>query len=98
MKFKFKNTGKEPLILTNVKASCGCTTPQWPREPIMPGQEASIKAVYNSKGRPGNFNKSITVTSNDSEAPTQVLYISGMVKPAPTVVPGEQEKSIMSVE
>jgi hypothetical protein len=62
--FVFENTGKAPLILTNVQASCGCTTPEWPKEPIMPGKKATIKAAYNSYGRPGQFHKAITVKSN----------------------------------
>jgi len=79
--FNFTNKGKEPLILTNVKASCGCTTPQWPREPILPGQKGVIKAIYNSKGRPGAFTKSITITSN-AKTPTKVVYIKGKVEKA----------------
>jgi hypothetical protein len=74
--FKFTNTGTEPLVLQNVQASCGCTTPKWPREPIAPGETAVIIAEYNSNGRPGTFNKQITVTSNGGDA---VLSISGVV-------------------
>lgn len=74
--FKFTNTGTEPLILQNVQASCGCTTPRWPREPIGPGESAIITAEYNSNGRPGTFNKSITVTSNAGDV---VLTITGVV-------------------
>lgn len=76
--FAFFNVGTEPLILTNVSASCGCTTPIWPKEPIKAGERAVIKAVYNSKGRPGPFNKSITVTSNATES-VKVLKIRGNV-------------------
>lgn len=59
--FKFKNVGNEPLVLQSVKASCGCTTPFWPKEPIQPGQESGIKARYNM-ARAGSFTKTITVT------------------------------------
>ncbi len=76
--FKFTNVGKEPLIITGVKASCGCTTPEWPKEPVMPGEEASIKVIYNTKGRLNKFNKAITITSN-SITPTKRLYIKGNV-------------------
>lgn len=76
--FKFVNNGKEPLILANVKASCGCTTPSWPKDPILPGKEATILVTYNTQGRPGNFNKSITITSN-ATAPSKVIYIKGQV-------------------
>jgi len=84
--FKFKNTGKEPLILSNVQASCGCTTPSWTREPIAPGKTGTVTATYNSNGRPGAFSKSITVTSN-SKSGQKVLTIRGFVEqnaPAPT--------------
>ena len=61
--FTFKNTGKEPLLLTNVKASCGCTTPTWPKEPIMKGKSGTIVVKYNTKIN-GSFTKSIRVYSN----------------------------------
>lgn len=81
--FKFTNVGTEPLVITGVQASCGCTTPQWPKEPIKPGESSVISAVYNSKGRPGSFNKAITITSNAKTA-RKVLYIKGtVVKEAP---------------
>lgn len=78
--FTFTNTGNAPIILSDVRASCGCTTPSWTKEPIAPGAKGSIKASYNSEGRPGAFNKSITITSNASE-PSKVLYIKGVVDP-----------------
>ncbi len=79
--FAFKNIGKEPLILSNVKASCGCTTPEWPKEPIMPGEESEIKVVYNTKNRVGPFTKSITITSN-AYTPTKRIFIKGKVDKA----------------
>lgn len=78
--FEFTNTGSEPLIISDVKASCGCTTPEWPKEPIAPGAKHSIKAKFDPTGRPGNFTKTITVTSN-ADIPTKVLTISGEVMP-----------------
>ncbi|WP_086047939.1 DUF1573 domain-containing protein [Hugenholtzia roseola] len=74
--FTFTNTGNAPIIISGVRASCGCTTPSYTKEPVMPGKQGTITAVYNSAGRPGQFNKSITVTSNASE-PTKVLTIKG---------------------
>ncbi len=62
--FVFYNTGNSPLVLQNVQASCGCTTPEWTRDPIMPGQKGTIKAAYNSYNRPVVFNKTILVKSN----------------------------------
>jgi hypothetical protein len=78
--FKFVNTGTAPLILSNVSASCGCTTPKWPREAIAPGKSAVITAEYNSQGRPGTFTKSIFVKSNGGDV---TLTISGNVVKEP---------------
>ena len=77
--FKFTNTGKAPLILSNVKASCGCTVPEWPKEPIAPGKTSSIKVKYNT-ATVGAFNKSITVNSNALNN-TVMLQIKGNVTP-----------------
>ncbi|MFY7668210.1 MAG: DUF1573 domain-containing protein, partial [Crocinitomicaceae bacterium] len=60
--FEFKNTGDEPLIISNAKGSCGCTVPEWPKEPIAPGAKGSIRVKYDTK-RPGPINKSVTITS-----------------------------------
>ncbi|PRY07320.1 uncharacterized protein DUF1573 [Pontibacter ummariensis] len=78
--FRVKNVGDQPIIIASVQPSCGCTTPSWTKEPILPGKIGVIKAVYNSTGRPGPFHKAITVSSN-ATAPTQVLYIKGEVGP-----------------
>ena len=83
--FKFTNTGKEPLIISNAQGSCGCTTPQWPKEPIMPGASAVIKVHY-ATDRVGAFEKTVTLTSN-ADTPTKVLKIKGVVKPDPTPAP-----------
>jgi hypothetical protein len=76
--FKLKNTGDQPVVISNVQASCGCTTPAWTKDPILPGKTGMVKAVYNSEGRPGSFNKSITVTSN-AASPSMILFIKGVV-------------------
>ncbi|MBD2722690.1 DUF1573 domain-containing protein [Hymenobacter armeniacus] len=76
--FKFKNTGNQPVVIANVQASCGCTTPDWTKTPVMPGKTGIIKAMYSSAGRPGVFNKTVTVTSNAAE-PSKVLSIKGTV-------------------
>jgi len=78
--FEFTNVGEEPLILNNVKASCGCTATDYTKEPVAKGKKGFVKASYNPQNRPGKFSKSITVTSN-SESPTTVLTISGEVTP-----------------
>ncbi|MBC7694303.1 MAG: DUF1573 domain-containing protein [Burkholderiales bacterium] len=78
--FEFKNTGKSPLIITTASASCGCTTPEWTKEPINPGKKGTVKATYNAAS-PGPFTKSITVMSNAKNS-TVILYLKGDVKPA----------------
>ncbi len=77
--FSFVNEGNEPLILTNVRASCGCTTPSWTKEPIMPGKTGTIKVRYNTNNV-GGFTKTITVTSNAVNNPRVVLKIKGKVE------------------
>lgn len=75
--FKFKNNGVEPLILSNVSSSCGCTVPEWPRAPIMKGKTASITVKYDTN-RVGQINKTITVMSNASNG-SILLHIIGNV-------------------
>lgn len=76
--FTFKNTGNAPLILENVKGSCSCTVPQWPTEPILPGQTGEIKVHYNTNNA-GSINKSVTITSNAVNEAVKVVRIKGMV-------------------
>jgi hypothetical protein len=80
--FKFKNTGTEPLMISNAKGSCGCTVPEWPREPIAPGETGVIKVKYDSK-RVGPINKSVTLQSNATNTPTKTIRIKGTVEAAP---------------
>ena len=80
--YKFTNTGNQPIIITQVKKSCGCTVPTWPSAPIMPGEEAVIKATYNAKSV-GSFTKTITVVSNVSENSTY-FQLKGTVIPVET--------------
>ena len=75
--FVFTNTGNEPLIITKAKGSCGCTVPEWPKEPIAPGATSAIKVKYDTK-RLGPINKSVTIVSN-TEPETMVLRIKGTV-------------------
>ncbi|MBI1286737.1 MAG: DUF1573 domain-containing protein [Flavobacteriales bacterium] len=77
--FKFKNTGEGDLIITDAKGSCGCTIPEWPKEPIAPGAEGKIDVVFNSEGKSGQQNKKVTITANTNPA-TTVLAINGMVE------------------
>ncbi|OYU95168.1 MAG: hypothetical protein CFE21_12745 [Bacteroidetes bacterium B1(2017)] len=81
-KFKFKNTGKSDLIISNASASCGCTVPSYPRVPIAPGEESAIDVQFNSSGKSGMVEKNVTITANT--IPTQVyLVIRGEVNPKP---------------
>ncbi|GAB4397775.1 MAG: hypothetical protein OHK0053_14930 [Microscillaceae bacterium] len=77
--FKFKNTGKVPLLISNASASCGCTASDWPKEPVLPGKESEIKVEFNTQGKPGQQVKTITLTANTNPS-TTVLRLSGMVK------------------
>ena len=79
--FKFTNTGKTPLVITNVQASCGCTTPSWTKEEVMPGGSGFIKATYNAAAV-GAFNKTVTVTANIESGFVQ-LAIKGEVQTTP---------------
>jgi len=76
--FEISNTGNEPLILSNVKSSCGCTVPKWSKEPILPGKTTVIDVKY-ATNRIGPINKSITITSNASNTPVKVVRIKGKV-------------------
>lgn len=78
--FNFKNTGNEPLIITNVQVTCGCTASDWPRDPIAPGQESSMTISFNSAGKMGRQNKVITIISNATN-PNNRLSITANVLP-----------------
>jgi hypothetical protein len=89
--FKFTNTGKEPLLLTNCQGSCGCTVPNCPKEPILPGKTGVIKVHYDTK-RVGPINKSVTVQSN-AKSGTVTLMINGNVEAAPVEEPFPANKT-----
>ena len=89
--FVFTNTGKEPLVIQRVQPSCGCTTPDWTKEPVPPGKTGMIKASYGTQGRPGHFEKTMTVFTN---AGTKMVSFKGNVEKAPeTSVP--QNSAVM---
>jgi len=79
--FTFTNKGNEPLVLSTVRSSCGCTVPKWPREPILPGKSSKISVKYDTR-RMGTINKSITVLSN-AKTSSVVLSIKGKIIPKP---------------
>ncbi len=81
-KFDFTNTGNEPLIVQRVTSSCGCTSPSWTKQPVMPGEKGYVSAAFNPAHRPGKFDKSITVQTNSAN-PVMRLRITGNVIPKP---------------
>lgn len=79
--FRFKNVGAKPLVITNASASCGCTIPEKPEKPILPGETGFIKVVFNSQGKAGHNEKNITVTANTNPA-FPLLLLKGDVTEA----------------
>ena len=80
--FTFTNTGKEPLIITNASGSCGCTVPDWPKEPIKKGEKGTVKVTFNSAGKMGMQDKTVTIQSNAKTNP-KVIHIKGNVEAPP---------------
>ncbi len=78
--FNFTNTGKKELIITSAKATCGCTIPEWPREPILSGKSAEIKVKFNSRGKPNKQQKRITLITNTQNG-KELLLIKAFVTP-----------------
>jgi len=76
--FTFTNEGEGPLIISNAQGSCGCTVPDWPRQPIAPGQKGQIKVSFNSTGRAGRQDKRVTLTTN-AVPQSKVLNITSNV-------------------
>lgn len=79
--FKFTNTGNNDLIISDARGSCGCTVPEWPKEPIKAGKSAEIKVIFDSKGKVGEQSKTVTVTAN-TEPTNTVIMIKGTVEAA----------------
>lgn len=84
--FEFTNTGNAPLILNNVLTTCGCTAPEWPKNPILPGEKGEIKVRFNSAGKMGRQNKVITIRSNVEGTDNRIKIVS-------MVLPPEKEES-----
>ena len=95
-KFTFTNTGAAPLVIQGVRSSCGCTTPSWSKEPVLPGDKGYVTARYNPRHRPGPFRKSLTITSN-ADAPTKVLFIKGVVEPKPKTIADEYPNKVGAI-
>ena len=84
--FKFINSGNEPLVLTNVKAGCGCTSPFWQKDPVLPGDSGKVILKYTTLRHPHTINKSAVVNSNAVNSPTVVIRITGTVLAQPEVM------------
>jgi archaellum component FlaG (FlaF/FlaG flagellin family) len=80
--FRFKNTGKKPLVVTNASASCGCTVPEKPEKPILPGETGFIKVIFNSKGKSNHQEKAITVSSNVKPFFPELKLVGDVAAPA----------------
>jgi len=95
--FKFKNVGKEPLMISDATATCGCTKPSFAKDPIKPGASGVISVTFNSTGKSGMQDKAITITSNAKENP-KIIHLKGDVEvkpadPAPPVTPESEKKT-----
>lgn len=88
--FNFVNTGKEPLIISNAQGSCGCTVPQWPKAPIAKGVKETIHVEFNSAGKVGMQDKTVTISSN-AKTSQVVLHLKGNVE-APAPVKSQEDK------
>lgn len=81
--FAYENTGNEPLILSDVRTTCGCTATNWDREPLAPGESAEITVNFNSRGKMGVQNKVITIMSNASNSTERIKITANVLKPEP---------------
>jgi hypothetical protein len=96
--FKFTNNGKEPILITNARGSCGCTVPEWPKEEIGAGKTGVIKVSYDTK-RSGAINKNVTLTIQNKEKDktgSKMLYIKGNVEPPPADAGMPEKKNGMA--
>jgi len=92
--FLLTNTGDQPLIITNARASCGCTNLRYSKEPILPGETSTVQVTFNGSGM-GNVKKTITVTTNASASPTILAFTANVVKEektAATTIPASTKK------
>lgn len=93
-RFEFRNSGKSPLIVSNVQKTCGCTVTEWSKEPVLPGETGFVEAQFNA-ARAGAFNKAITVQSNSS-TPNKKLFFKGTVEKKETESGVPEQKSIFA--
>lgn len=79
--YTFTNTGKSPLIITGANASCGCTVPDYPKAPVGPGKSAEIKVVFDSAGKEGKVEKTVSINSN-AATPLVTIFLTGEIEAA----------------
>jgi hypothetical protein len=91
--FTFSNTGSEPLVITNVRPSCGCTSSDYTKEPVAPGAKGFVSATFNPENRPGKFSKSITITTN-CNPPASTIRFTGNVISRPQTVEDEYPRNV----
>lgn len=84
--FVFKNDGDAPLVINSAQGSCGCTVPEWPHDPILPGKTGEVYVIFNSAGKRGLQNKSVTINTNEGDTPIRI-YIKGEVKVPESATP-----------
>ncbi len=89
--FKFKNTGGANLIISSANGSCGCTVPEYPKKPILPGQEAVVNVVFSSEGKSGLVEKSVTLVTN-CEPSTKIIYIKANIIVPESINPADNLK------
>lgn len=98
--FSFTNTGNEPLVITEAHGSCGCTVPQWPKQPIKKGEKGVIKVTFNTAGKMGLQDKTVTITSNAKSNP-KILHVKGTVlskEEAESNTPFKKDNSLSPME
>lgn len=76
--FHFENVGKQPLVISNARSTCGCTVPEWPKDPIAPGEKGQIEVKFNTRGKGNTQRKPVTITANTYPSST-VVYLEGKV-------------------
>ncbi len=87
--FNFTNTGDADLVIVSAKGSCGCTVPEWPKEPIAPGAEGEISVVFNSEGKKGMQNKRVSIVANTEPATTAITLKGEVISPETAGEPAE---------
>ena len=97
--FKFTNAGKEPLIIASASGACGCTVPNYPKEPIKPGEKGTIKVSFNTAGKAGMQDKTVTIKSNSKDG-DKVIHVKGNVevKPVEETFPTKKANDGMPLE